>query len=207
LLDFAYRPLDRLGPGALADLALELRAFAMPVLADEVIYRVDSPPEILRPDLADPCDRFEGVPGIQLALRHWLDLLSKVMRGIATALDRDALDHNTPSAVSVYPRVQEGRLRFLMSATGLVPALKLTFGNLIETTPRPIRSCLECGRLFLPTKRQAYCSSRCGYRARKHRYVTKHKETVNQKRRAAYKRKRGAGRAAPIRIQPRKRRD
>ena len=60
-----------------------------------------------------------------------------------------------------------------------VAEMFLTFGSLIAR-------CSECQTLFLRTRRQAYCSSRCSQRARSNRWYKTHREEAKLKRRARY---------------------
>ena len=53
------------------------------------------------------------------------------------------------------------------------------FGSLVA-------GCSECQTLFLRTRRQAYCSSRCSQRARSNRWYKTHREEAKLKRRARY---------------------
>ena len=56
-----------------------------------------------------------------------------------------------------------------------------TFGSLVAR-------CSECQTLFLRTRRQAYCSSRCSQKVRSERWYKRHKVKAQENRREYYKR-------------------
>lgn len=185
VLNFAYCDLDALGPGALGDLAMELFAFAQPVLAQPPIT-LESLSGIYREQMADR-ESFFNVASVQSGIRVVLDGLGRLLRGDLNPAETVGLTGHLTG--SLRPVVERGRLRFQIAAVTLEAGVRVRLADLINAAPRPIRSCLECRKLFLPVKRQGYCSERCGRRARKRRYRDRHRTKANTTRRAAYKRK------------------
>lgn len=61
-----------------------------------------------------------------------------------------------------------------------VAEMFLTFGSFMTR-------CSHCKTLFLRTRRQVYCSSRCSQRVRSNRWYSTHREEAKLKRRARYK--------------------
>ena len=58
--------------------------------------------------------------------------------------------------------------------------------DLIEECGPRLRRCPQCKKLFLRTKRQAYCSNPCSQRVRSEKFYFAHREDIKEKRRRAY---------------------
>ncbi len=58
--------------------------------------------------------------------------------------------------------------------------------DLIEECGPRLRRCPQCKKLFLRTKRQAYCSKPCSQRVRSEKFYFAHREDIKEKRRRAY---------------------
>jgi len=65
--------------------------------------------------------------------------------------------------------------------------LWLGVSSLFERYGTSIRRCPECKTLFLRSRRQEYCSSRCSQKVRSRRWYATHREEALEKRHDAYK--------------------
>ena len=78
--------------------------------------------------------------------------------------------------------------------------------GLLESFGADIRPCQQCPTLFLRTKGQRYCSTRCSQRSRfKDWYTGKNREDVLKKRRARYATQRKARHSPSVKTKDRKR--
>ena len=85
------------------------------------------------------------------------------------------------------------RERFLVAAA-----------NLLEEVGESIKVCPECERLFPAVKRQAYCSPRCSQNVRTRKFRARHKETLQERRRARYEESLRAVHGGRVKIQRRR---
>jgi hypothetical protein len=69
-----------------------------------------------------------------------------------------------PSAVVLHPAPQDAYPLTLVAPATEPERLTLAVAFLVRAAARPIRACADCGRFFLPVKRQAYCSIPCRQR-------------------------------------------
>lgn len=73
-----------------------------------------------------------------------------------------------------------------------------------DEVARRVRFCSECDEPFLAEKRQSYCKAACSQKTRTRLYRKKHRDQLNAKRRAFYKKQQVDRRGGPIRIMTRK---
>jgi CGNR zinc finger protein len=87
-------------------------------------------------------------------------------------------------------QVHRGNGRTFPYTAGPWPvAFWFAIAAVIESGSPYLRRCtgVECGKLFVRTKRQAYCSKACGQRTRSRRFYEAHREEVSEQRHEQYK--------------------
>jgi hypothetical protein len=164
LLDFAQRPERWIRPNQRKILSRELRSFIG---------------EVPRP--------LPGRPALQ-------KLSSAVLEGV----HRLVVEHQTWKVDLGAGRLTRELEWFPDFIFGLYRSINwhnaflLRMTDLLVSRGACIRQCAEqdCGRLFVPTKRQAYCSTNCSQKARQQRFRAAHsQEELSEKRHEHYRNK------------------
>ena len=102
-------------------------------------------------------------------------------------------------------RTSRGRVLHLTTG-GLRSRVLLNTARLLEAEGHRLKKCLECKKLFISAKRQAYCSPSCSQKARTRRYFGSHSpQELSEKRHKALKRRIEKKRGRPTRVIRKKR--
>lgn len=179
LLDFAQRDLFVLSPGQGLDLHDELWAFSFP-----------HPHQTTAPF---PVGRHTGPP-LQFTKEYLSDLQKELLEGMHKLLKGEEwwIQYSSPALppdhlIYVLRRAARGRLSGFYMGNHRSCFLMLAV-DLLKAVGERLRQCVECQKVFLAVKRQAYCGPKCSQRARTRRYQDTHKETLSERRQRSYER-------------------
>jgi hypothetical protein len=184
LLKLADEDIDAVSPGRLVDLSDEIEAFVYTKdVAGDVAYRSS--------DWHDE----DVVRSVQRTFKALMDDLFQKGQCHYDAESRFFLFRNQPGEPIEQALGTTTEIKFVLAAF-----------ELFTSEGHRIRNCAEpkCNRLFVATKRQAFCSPQCSQRVRTAKYRKAHREVAQRLRRATYVKKQRAKHGLTVRVASRK---
>ena len=174
LLDFAQADIDALPVAKRQHLLAAMRSFV-----GEIGLLVDSTGES-NVVTTVPTLSMEQVRSLQQPLRDGLESL------YPSGVWRPPLQWAPPLAVEAIEIARGSREFGLIYVVAWPDAFWFAALKLLEHYGTSVRRCARCGRLFIRTKRQEYCTPACSQNTRSQRWYESHRDDVLERRHESY---------------------